>query len=153
MTSKGNVILNMINTYVLAGNVIALSYHKNGTDVLLVKRGCDPQKGRWAFPGGHIEAGEDLFVGSMRELKEETGLDAETADNAELCGVQFAAHDGHMVFYYIIKFFGAVPPLVRGADDAEEARWTPLNEALETELAFDHTAILNRIIAGDFWSS
>ncbi|HLD91679.1 MAG TPA: NUDIX hydrolase [Patescibacteria group bacterium] len=30
----------------------------------------------WANPGGHLKVGEQYFEGALRELKEETGLDA-----------------------------------------------------------------------------
>ena len=31
---------------------------------------------KWTNPGGHIEEGEDAYIACVRELKEETGLDA-----------------------------------------------------------------------------
>jgi 8-oxo-dGTP diphosphatase len=42
--------------------------------VLLVKRGAEPQKGRWSLPGGLLELGETLAEGVKREVAEETGL-------------------------------------------------------------------------------
>lgn len=141
------MILKMLNlpTYVLAGNVVATC----GDKVLLVKRGCEPERGKWAFPGGHIEPREGLMEGSFRELKEETGLDA---SRGVLKGVQFAPFGGHMIFYYVVQFSGDLPE-VRGADDAEEARWIPIAEAMEEGLAFDHAAILGQIISGDLWAA
>jgi len=44
---------------------------------LLIRRGCEPFKGRWSIPGGMLELGEELAEGVRRELKEETGLDIE----------------------------------------------------------------------------
>src|SRR5690606_15431019 len=43
---------------------------------LLVERGKEPWKGWLAFPGGSIEAGETPEQAAIRELKEETALDA-----------------------------------------------------------------------------
>jgi len=34
------------------------------------------RKGYWGFPRGHIEPGEDSKTAALRELKEETGLEA-----------------------------------------------------------------------------
>lgn len=44
-------------------------------EILLVKRGMEPGKGRWALPSGFIEANEPPEQTVVRELKEESGLD------------------------------------------------------------------------------
>ena len=44
-------------------------------NVLLVERGVEPFKGRWAFPGGFMKMDETALQGAKRELKEETGLE------------------------------------------------------------------------------
>ena len=43
--------------------------------VLLVQRGIEPYKGRWAFPGGFMKMDESAEEGALRELQEETGLE------------------------------------------------------------------------------
>lgn len=48
-----------------------------GTEVLLVQRGTPPMQGRWSLPGGRIEWGERAIDAALRELKEETGCEAE----------------------------------------------------------------------------
>lgn len=47
--------------------------HKD--EVLLIKRVKEPYIGYWAFPGGKIELNESVKEASLREVKEETGLD------------------------------------------------------------------------------
>lgn len=42
--------------------------------VLLVRRGRAPARGRWALPGGHMEAEESPEASAVRELEEETGV-------------------------------------------------------------------------------
>jgi NADH pyrophosphatase NudC (nudix superfamily) len=46
-------------------------------EILLVKRKIEPQKGEWCLPGGFIEMGETPEQCCLRELKEETDLDAD----------------------------------------------------------------------------
>lgn len=45
-----------------------------GEKVLLVKRGTEPLKGAWSFPGGRVEWGESSSAAAKREVLEETGL-------------------------------------------------------------------------------
>ncbi len=44
---------------------------------LIVQEGIPKAYGLWNLPGGHLDDGEDLLEGAMREAKEETGLDIE----------------------------------------------------------------------------
>lgn len=42
--------------------------------LLWVQRGLEPQRGKWAIPGGFMENGETLAEGAARELREEAGV-------------------------------------------------------------------------------
>jgi 8-oxo-dGTP diphosphatase len=45
-------------------------------EVLLIRRGAPPLKGSWSLPGGRIEWGERAEDAALRELWEETGVEA-----------------------------------------------------------------------------
>lgn len=42
---------------------------------VLLRRGIEPRRGAWTFPGGFMELGETVEEAAIRETKEETGLD------------------------------------------------------------------------------
>jgi ADP-ribose pyrophosphatase YjhB (NUDIX family) len=48
--------------------------------VLLVRRANPPDQGKWGFPGGRVELGEPVKVAALRELKEETGVEADPVE-------------------------------------------------------------------------
>jgi ADP-ribose pyrophosphatase YjhB (NUDIX family) len=43
--------------------------------VILVRRAIEPGYGKWVFPGGYVDRGEELLGAALREAKEESGLD------------------------------------------------------------------------------
>ena len=43
--------------------------------VVLVKRAIEPGYGKWVFPGGYVDRGEEVRAAAVREAREETGLD------------------------------------------------------------------------------
>jgi len=47
---------------------------KKNDKVLLIKKGRGPHTGKWDFPGGSIEFGEEPYHTLIREFEEETGI-------------------------------------------------------------------------------
>lgn len=43
--------------------------------VVLLKRDIEPAKGKWVFPGGFVDRGEDVRKAAARETKEEVNLE------------------------------------------------------------------------------
>jgi len=43
--------------------------------VVLVKRAIEPGYGKWVFPGGYVDRGEEVRAAAVREAREETGLE------------------------------------------------------------------------------
>ena len=100
-------------------------------ELLLVRRGHGPAAGEWSVPGGRVERGELLSAAVVRELAEETGLEA-------ICGpvvgwVERIDDEHHFV---IIDFEVTViddrDPVA--GSDAAEAEWVPIHDVAERRL-------------------
>lgn len=43
--------------------------------IVLVRRAIEPGYGKWVFPGGYVDRGEDVKTAAVREAREEAGLE------------------------------------------------------------------------------
>lgn len=108
--------------------------------VLLVERGIEPFKGKWALPGGFLRMNESAEQGARRELQEETGLKAAYIQQFHT----FTEPDRDprervitIAYYALVRLQDVV-----GGDDAARAEWFALDDV--PALAFDHDQILRR---------
>lgn len=101
--------------------------------VLLIKRGGEPNKGDWSYPAGYLEYNEKPEEGAARELQEETGLKADPEDLQLVATIQLEHPDKYVVGNAYTISFDKVEGDVKAGDDAEDARfWTP--EEMEASL-------------------
>lgn len=132
--------------------VIGLIHH-NG-QILLARRAVDPAKGKWALPGGFMDAGEMPASALRRELMEEVALPIVVETLLDIFPMT-----GHgpvsrgIVLAYLarpaqtIQGIGhaggpsRVPPKVQARDDVSEAGWFHPAQ-LPGELAFESTRTL-----------
>jgi 8-oxo-dGTP diphosphatase len=99
-----------------------------GADVLLIRRGTRPRLGEWSLPGGRLEWGETLAQGALRELREETGVEADLCGLADVVdGIFHARETGEIWAHYVLIDYAA--RWRRGepqaGDDAAEAAFFP----------------------------
>jgi 8-oxo-dGTP diphosphatase len=97
-----------------------------GDDVLLVRRGAPPLEGQWSLPGGRIEWGERATDAALRELKEETGCNAELIGLIDVVDAVLARRDGgepwghYVLVDYAARWTDGEPC---AGDDARDARF------------------------------
>ena len=100
-----------------------------GDEVLLIRRGAPPLEDSWSLPGGRIEWGERAADAALRELKEETGCDAELIGlidvvdavlNRRADSVEQAPWGHYVLIDYAARWTGGEPI---AADDARDARF------------------------------
>lgn len=112
---------------------------RRGDEVLLVRRGREPLKGKWSIPGGKMEFGETAKEAALRELQEETGITARITRLIDV--VDSIMEDQHYVLIDFEAEWISGEPVA--ADDAEAAEFVPVKEALQ-RVSWDRT---RRVIA------
>ena len=100
-----------------------------GEEVLLVRRGRPPRLNEWSLPGGRVEFGETVAGAALRELHEETGVEAELLGLLGVVDGVFPEIGRHYVLIdYLARWTAGEP---RAGDDAAEAAFFPMDEAIE----------------------
>lgn len=122
--------------------VDALVYVKenNLVWVLLIQRGQEPFKEKWALPGGFVDMDELLETACKRELLEETGLKVDKMKQFKI----FDAIDRdprHRTISVVFSVELSEKEKVTGGDDAARAAWFSMDDL--PEMAFDHQKILS----------
>jgi 8-oxo-dGTP diphosphatase len=117
-----------------------------GDSVLLIRRGTPPRQGEWSLPGGRIEPGERAVDAALRELREETGVEAEITGLIDVVDGLFPEAGRHYVLIdYAARWVSGEP--VAG-DDALEARFVALDE-VESLIEWSATRrIIRMAVAG-----
>jgi ADP-ribose pyrophosphatase YjhB (NUDIX family) len=119
---------------------------RNG-DILLVKRGSDPGRGKWTVPGGLVELGETVEDAVIREVKEECNLDVEVHSLIDVVDNLIQDEKGGLQYHFIIVDYfvhikGENTP--HAGSDILTMKWVPLAEARSMELTQVFREFLDR---------
>jgi ADP-ribose pyrophosphatase YjhB (NUDIX family)/DNA-binding XRE family transcriptional regulator len=118
--------------------------------VLLIERGKEPFRGRLAFPGGFLdEQDQSTEAGAIRELMEETGLQAPPLRCLGVYSDRNRDPRGRVISVPYVGYIHQGVPEVQGSDDAATAAWYRVDHLEDTNLAFDHAEILAQALQSD----
>ncbi len=92
--------------------------------VLIARRASEPMVGRFSLPGGVVEVGETLAEAALRELNEETGVEAEIIAFNRHVEVIDRVGDRVRAHFVIASFVGRwVGGEGRVSDEVDAIRW------------------------------
>jgi len=120
---------------------VVFGFDDGDLKVLLIRRGAEPFRGKWALPGGFVQMEESLEQAAKRELQEETGVDRLYIEQLYTFGAPERDPRGRVIS---VAYYGLVNLTnydVAGATDASDAAWFAINDV--PTLAFDHAEILD----------
>jgi len=99
--------------------------------VILIKRGKPPRAGSWSLPGGAQKLGETVHAAAIREIREETCLDASIGGLVDVVDSITPEIDGRIKYHYtLVDVWATVAvddePCAGG--DAADAQWVALSD-------------------------
>jgi ADP-ribose pyrophosphatase YjhB (NUDIX family) len=101
--------------------------------IVLVKRAIEPGYGKWVFPGGFVDRGEEITVAAIREAREESGLVVRLDHLINI--YSYAGRAPIIVVYAATRLSGDLAT----DDESLEIREFTLDEIPWNELAFRST--------------
>ena len=120
---------------------VMLREHDGRVEVLLSRLAPKVSRSElWTLPGGGIDHGEDPRIAVIREIHEETGLDASVSETAHVYSAHLprASRDGRLVDAHAVRivFAGWVPPdapeprVLEVDGSTVDAAWKPLDDVV-----------------------
>lgn len=114
--------------------VATLGFVENDKGEILVVK--ERRSGKWAFPGGQVEVGENLMYGLIREVKEESGVDVEVSYLTSIYS-NTGTYEGHsgvnivptkVMFDFVCKPIGGE---LSTSDETSDSCWVSKEKVLE----------------------
>lgn len=125
----------------LTVDCVVFGLDENDLKVLLVQRGMDPFKGKWALPGGFVQVNESLEDAALRELQEETGVEKVFLEQLYTVGSVERDPRGRVVTVAYYALVNLVEHNLTATTDAARAAWFSVDDL--PGLAFDHEQIFD----------
>jgi 8-oxo-dGTP diphosphatase len=125
----------------VAVDIVIYTIQNNDLKVLLVKRGIEPFKDRWAIPGGFVRINESLEDAAKRELEEETGVREVYLEQLYTFGEPKRDPRGRVITVSYMALINSEKVKLNATTDASEVQWFSLKKI--PSLAFDHKKILD----------
>jgi 8-oxo-dGTP diphosphatase len=139
MNEKGKYVYDWPRPMVTVDAVV-FAVTADAIKLLLIKRGHEPFKGKWAFPGGFIGIDEELDDAIARELQEETGLTGVRLEQMHTFGKPGRDPRGRQITVAYMGIIKEGLDRIKAGDDAELAQWFDIVK-LPADMAFDHNEV------------
>lgn len=130
---------------------VVFGFDGSSLNLLLIKRGIEPFKGKWALPGGFVNMDETAEEGAARELKEETGVKDIFIEQLQAFSSPDRDPRERVITIAFMAFVRQEHYELCAGDDAANAQWFPVDKL--PELAFDHKQIIQTALERLRWKT
>ena len=119
----------------LLHNEIAVFVINNKKQVLLQKRSANKRfnPNKWGLCAGHVDSKESLENASLRELKEEIGIDISIKDLEILSEKELTLKNSnsHITYFYYIKSDLNESDFIIQTEELSEVKWFDISEVID----------------------
>ena len=124
----------------VSADIAIFALDQSNVHILLIKRGNEPFKDKWALPGGYLEMDETIEICAERELFEETAIRNASLEQFYTFSSINRDPRGRVLTVAFWSLIDKNLARISAGDDAVQAEWFLLNKM--PELAFDHAEIV-----------
>jgi 8-oxo-dGTP diphosphatase len=127
--------------------------HGDGGRILLIKRRFEPNKGRWALPGGLLETGEPLAEAARREVREELGVGVDIEELLQVSEEIIKDEEGRVRFHFVlVDYLASLRPRdakITLNEESESFRWVAPGEVRELDVNDNTRLIAERYLQSE----
>ncbi|HZG15714.1 MAG TPA: NUDIX domain-containing protein [Candidatus Bathyarchaeia archaeon] len=99
-------------------------------EVLMIKENKPGAVNKWNFPGGRMEAGEEILSAARREVREETGLDVELTGTTGIYTFTSSAGNQVILFHFIARITSGV---LHMEEEIIDSKWAKVSDLVNVD--------------------
>jgi len=126
----------------VAVDAVVFGYSENKLKILLIQQKFGTKTNKWALPGGFVKDTETLEEAVVRELHEETGVNANYLEQLYTFGALNRDERARVIAISYIALINPKNYSIQADTDAEDVKWFDINSI--PKLAFDHSKIITK---------
>lgn len=99
-----------------------------GTEILLLRRyNTGYEDGNYSVPAGHLDGGEEVVAGAIREAKEECGIEIEPSD-LQVAGVMHRRSTDERIDFFLVTSRWSGEIINCEPEKCDELRWVDMDQ-------------------------
>jgi 8-oxo-dGTP diphosphatase len=124
-------------------HVVAGALYDTHGRVLIAQRPAGkPLAGRWEFPGGKLQAGEDPYAGLVRELREELAVEVRAASRLLRYAVEYPDRTIWLDMWIVEDWVGPVASL-----DGQALKWVEPPQLVDQDILEADRPIVDALVS------
>lgn len=123
---------------------VAVILANNKEELLFAKRGIEPNKGKYDFPGGFLEYGEGPYEACVRELHEELSINVDKS-KLQIISAYTSEYLPGVSVTDLIVLASSWEGTIKAQDDVASAEWRPSSFINKRAFAPNYPGLVDKL--------